>query len=61
MATDFAEEIEGPPKIPCVGKGKVCVSPNQCDKGFIDGNTLTRSYNYVSLFCHQIKHIDTKI
>lgn len=36
------------PKIPCDGKAKVCVEPNQCVKGFIDGNTLSRNYNYVS-------------
>lgn len=35
------------PKIPCDGKGKVCVEPKLCVKGQIDGNTLTRNYNYV--------------
>lgn len=36
------------PKIPCEGKTKVCVEPKLCNKGTIDGNTLTRNYNYVS-------------
>lgn len=36
------------PKIPCQGKGKVCVAPKLCRQGFIDGNTLERNYNYVS-------------
>lgn len=36
------------PKIPCEGKGKVCVESKLCVKGLIDGNTLSRNYNYVS-------------
>lgn len=36
------------PKIPCDGKNKVCVEPKLCIKGEVDGNTLTRNYNYVS-------------
>lgn len=45
---DASTTTTEPPKIPCDGKRKICVEPNQCVKGFIDGNTLTRSYNYVS-------------
>uniref|UniRef100_A0A336LJI8 CSON007400 protein n=1 Tax=Culicoides sonorensis TaxID=179676 RepID=A0A336LJI8_CULSO len=53
------------PKIPCVGKGKVCVEPNQCQKGFVDGNSLTRSYNYskecnATHVCCEVKPFDPK-
>lgn len=36
------------PQIPCEGKEKVCVEAKLCVKGFVDGNTLSRNYNYVS-------------
>ncbi|XP_037038264.1 inactive serine protease scarface-like [Bradysia coprophila] len=45
-AADAAEAT-----IACNGKGKVCVYPSQCDSGFIEGNSLPRSYNYTDL-CH---------
>lgn len=44
---DVAPTTEAP-KIPCDAKGKVCVEPKLCNRGFIDGNTLSRNYNYVS-------------
>lgn len=53
VGTVWAQQLEDEPtteapKIPCQGKGKVCVAPKLCNRGFVDGNTLERSYNYVS-------------
>jgi len=53
------------PKIPCDGKGMVCVASRQCIKGFVDGNTLERNYNYTKLcnateVCCELAKFDPK-